>query len=149
MNVRVRTATEKDIPFILELYQQLSLVPGDYPKPSLEQCRNILRKMKELHGYELLVAEESGKVVGTTVLAVLPGFAHGTSSFAVAEYLVVDEKYRRQGIGKLLMSYCINRAKKSGCYKIMLTSDNRRKDAHRFYLSLGFETSAQGFRMYF
>jgi GNAT superfamily N-acetyltransferase len=145
----VRAAVEKDIPRILELYQQLSLAPGDYPRPSLEQCRRILKTMNKLPGYELLVAEEKGKVVGTVVLAVLPGFTHGTSSFAVVEFLVVDEKYRRRGIGKKLMDYCTAKARKSGCYKIMLTSDNRREDAHRFYKSLGFETSAQGFRMYF
>jgi GNAT superfamily N-acetyltransferase len=90
-----------------------------------------------------------GIVVGTTIMAVLPGFAHGTSPFAVVEYVVVDEKYRSKGIGKVLMKSVISLAKSAGCYKIMLTSDNRRERAHKFYKSLGFEPSAQGFRFYF
>jgi hypothetical protein len=40
-------------------------------------------------------------------------------------------------------------AKSAGCYKVILTSDNRRERAHKFYKSLGFEPSAQGFRFYF
>jgi GNAT superfamily N-acetyltransferase len=63
--------------------------------------------------------------------------------------VVVDEKRRSKGIGKALMDYCKERAKEAGCYKIMLTSDKRRDRAHKFYRSIGFEASAEGFRFYF
>jgi GNAT superfamily N-acetyltransferase len=105
--------------------------------------------MSQYPGYTLLVAEDNGQVVGTTVLAILPGFAHGTLPFAVVEYVVVDEKYRSKGIGKLMMESVKSLAKEAGCYKIMLTSDLRRERAHKFYKSLGFEASAHGFRYYF
>jgi GNAT superfamily N-acetyltransferase len=147
--VQIRTAVAEDIPRILELYQQLSFNPGDYVKPSVADCRHVLRRMEKYPGYSLLVAEEDGQVVGTTVFAILPGFAHRTSPFAVIEYVVVDEKCRSKGIGKLLMEYCTQLAKEAGCYKIMLTSDKRRKRAHKFYESLDFEPSAEGFRYYF
>ncbi|OGO43179.1 MAG: hypothetical protein A2137_00125 [Chloroflexi bacterium RBG_16_58_8] len=104
--------------------------------------------MEKVPGYELLVAEEDGEVVGTTVLAVLPGFAHGTAPFCVVEYVVVDERRRSRGIGKLMMDCVIGRAKEAGCYKIMLTSDLRRERAHNFYRSIGFEASAHRFRLY-
>jgi GNAT superfamily N-acetyltransferase len=48
-----------------------------------------------------------------------------------------------------LMEYCMKLAKEAGCYKTMLTSDKRRKRAHKFYKSLGFAPSAEGFRYYF
>lgn len=147
----VRAATESDIPRIQELYLQLAFTPPppNETRPSVNEYREVFNRMTALPGYELIVAEEAGTVVGTTVLAVLPGFAHGVSPFAVIEYLVVDEEHRGKGIGKLLMEYCIDRAKEAGCYKIMLTSDNRRTEAHEFYRSLGFEASAHGFRLYF
>jgi GNAT superfamily N-acetyltransferase len=145
----VRQALEKDIPRILELYRQLSFHPEDYHVPPLYEVIKAFRKIEEYPGYKLLVAEDSGNVVGTTVLAVLPGFAHGTSPFGVVEYVVVDEAYRSRGIGKLLMESVIALAKEAGCYKIMLTSDVRRERAHKFYKSLGFEASAHGFRLYF
>jgi len=147
--VIIRTALEKDIPRILELYRQLSFHPEDYRLPPLDEVRKVFREIGKYTGYKLLVAEDNGEVVGTTVLAVLPGFAHGTSSFAVVEYVVVDEKCRSRGIGKLLIESVKSIAKEAGCYKIMLTSDIRRERAHKFYKSIGFEPSAHGFRFYF
>ena len=146
----IRAATEDDIPRIQELYLQLAFSPPpiDTPRPSPEALLRVFREMNALPGYEILVTEEAGKVIGTTVLAILPGFAHGVSPFAVIEYVVVDEAYRGKGYGKTLMEYCIDKAKKASCYKIMLTSDNRRTEAHDFYRSLGFEASAHGFRLY-
>src|SRR4030042_11278 len=145
----VRLDKDTDIPRILELYRQLSFNPSDYKAAPLEECLHVLKQLSKVPGYSLLVVEENGKVVGTTVLAILPGMAHGTSSFAVVEYVVVDEKSRSQGIGKLLMEHCMKLAKEAGCYKVMLTSDKRRERAHEFYRSLGFEASAFGFRLYF
>jgi N-acetylglutamate synthase-like GNAT family acetyltransferase len=146
----VRAAKESDIPRILELYQQLSFSPPppNMPRPSAEEYRRVFREMNALHNYDFIVAEEAGEVIGTTVLAILPGMAHGVSPFAVIEYVVVDEKCRGKGIGKQLMEYCIQQAKNASCYKIMLTSDKRRTEAHEFYGSLGFEASAHGFRLY-
>ncbi len=147
--ITIREAKEKDIPRLLELYQQLSFNPSDYKKAPLEECRRVFKKQSKIPGYSLLVAEENGEVIGTTVLAILPGMAHGTNPFAVIEYVVVDEKKRSQGVGKKLMDYCKDVAKNAGCYKIMLTSDKRRKRAHKFYQSVGFAASAEGFRFYF
>ncbi|OGO17508.1 MAG: hypothetical protein A2Z15_05835 [Chloroflexi bacterium RBG_16_50_11] len=147
--IKIRSATEKDIPRLLELYRQLSFNPEEYKKPLLEECRKVLAKISKVPGYSLLVAEENGEVIGTTVLAILPGIAHGVKPFAVVEYVVVDEKKRSKGVGKILMDYCKDLAKKAGCYKVMLTSDKRRDRAHKFYQSIGFEASAEGFRYYF
>jgi GNAT superfamily N-acetyltransferase len=145
----IREATEKDIPRVLEMYRQLSFEPEKYQPAPLNECLKVFRKMSEYPRYNLLVAEDNGRVVGTTVLAILPGFAHGTLPFAVVEYVVVDEKYRSQGIGRLMMESVKSLAKEAGCYKIMLTSDLRRERAHKFYKSVGFEDSAAGFRFYF
>ena len=147
--VTIREATEKDIPRLLELYQQLSFEPDKYHKATEADCRKILKQIKKYPNASLLVAEEDGKTVGTTFMAILPGFAHQTAPFCVIEYVVVDEKCRSKGIGKALMDYCKVSAKAAGCYKIILTSDKRRDRAHKFYRANGFESSAEGFRFYF
>ncbi len=147
--ITIRNAKEKDIPRLLELYRQLSMSPGDYKAAPVADCRQILKKIKKYPNASLLVAEEDGKVVGTTFLAILPGFAHGTVPFGVIEYVVVDETRRSKGIGKALMDYCKARCQEAGCYKIILTSDKRRERAHKFYRANGFEASAEGFRYYF
>ena len=147
----VRMAREEDIPRILELYQQLALTTLEAERQSCispDGYRRVFREISHFPGYELLVAEDEGEILGTAVLTVLPGLSRGALPFSVVEYVVVDEKCRRSGIGKLLMDYIIKQSKDASCYKIMLTSDKRRGEAHRFYRSLGFEASAEGFRLY-
>lgn len=45
------------------------------------------------------------------------------------------------------MGAVIDRARALGCYRIQLTSNHARHDAHRFYVGLGFEASHQGFKL--
>src|SRR3990172_9371262 len=111
----IRQAFKKDIPRILELYKQLSFTPETHRLPDVRESEKILKQIEEYPGCTLLVAEETGVVMGTTFVAVLPGFAHGTSPFAVVEYVVVDEKYRSKGIGKKLMESAMAIAKNAGC----------------------------------
>lgn len=147
----VRMATESDIPQVLELYRQLAITTSPTElscSSTLDDYRRVFAQIREFTGYELLVAEEQGEVVGTTVILIVPNLSHDASPWAVVENVVVDKRYRRRGIGKLLMEYAIARAKKAGCYKIQLSSDKRRKEAHLFYRSLGFKASAHGFRLY-
>ena len=147
--ITIRKAVEADITRLLELYRQLSLDPGSYVKAAPEDCRRILGQIENVSGYALLVAEEDGDVLGTLSLAILPAFAHGVSPFAVVEYMVVDEGHRSRGIGRQLMEYAVRKAGEAGCYKIMLSSNKRRMDAHRFYRLLGFTATHEGFHRYF
>ena len=142
----VRPATDKDIPRILELYRQLGVDEGE---PSIDDCKKALHIINTTPGQELIVAEEDGRVVGSTMLAIVAGMGHGARPWAVLEYTVVDERYRRRSVGRLMMEYAANKAKEAGCYKIMLSSNKKRKDAHRFYRSLGFVASHEGFQRRF
>ena len=148
----VRQATEEDIGRILELYRQLAITTSQaelLQSPSADDYRRVFAEISNYTGCELLVAEEQGEIIGTIVLLIVPNLSHRASPWALVENMVVDEGHRRQGVGKLLMDYAIARAKEAGCYRIVLTSDKRRGDAHKFYQSLGFEASSHGFRLYF
>ena len=148
----VRVAREGDIPRILELYRELAITTSQaeqHRNPSLDDCRRVFAEVSTVLGHELLVAEDKGEVVGTMVLLIVPNLSHGASPWALVENMVVDQRYRRRGLGRLLMDYAIARAKEAGCYKIQLLSNKKRREAHRFYSSLGFEASAHGFRRYF
>jgi hypothetical protein len=40
-------------------------------------------------------------------------------------------------------------ARRARCYKLVLGSNKKRLDAHRFYRRMGFEEYSLGFRMHF
>jgi len=148
----VRAATEGDITHILELYRQLSITTPQAKQrqnPSPDNCQRVFSEISTSPGHELLVTEDAGEVVGTLVLLIVPNLSHEARPWALVENIIVDKRYQRQGIGRLLMNYAVGKAKEAGCYKVGLSSDKKRKEAHKFYRSLGFEASAHGFRLYF
>jgi GNAT superfamily N-acetyltransferase len=114
-----------------------------------EFAREMFLKMTELEGYHLLVAVVDGEVMGTAVLVILPGLAHGISHWGVVEFMVVDETHRSRGIGQVLMDRAAELAQEAGCYKIMLGSNKKRTDAHRFYRKAGYTATHEGFTRYF
>ena len=147
----IRKATANDIPRIIELYNELEagVTPADEESlASTQDVQATFTKINSMPGHELLIAEEDGTVIGTMVLIIVPNLSHGARPWAIVENMIVDNQYRLRGIGRLLMEYAIDRARKAGCYKIQLLSNKQRHEAHKFYQSLGFVTSAYGFRLY-
>lgn len=55
----------------------------------------------------------------------------------IIDDVVVKTDLQGQGIGKTMINFAIQRARDLGCYKISLTSGQKRTDAHIFYEKLG------------
>lgn len=64
----------------------------------------------------------------------------------IIEDLIVDENYRRKGIGTQLVRLAENIARQLGCLNIELNSDLCRKETHRFWEAIGYERNAYQFR---
>jgi GNAT superfamily N-acetyltransferase len=58
----------------------------------------------------------------------------------------VHPDFRSRGIGGQLLAAAMEAARQAGCYRMQLTSNVRRSDAHRFYEQNGFEASHVGFK---
>lgn len=136
MDVVIRKATEEDVEGVLGLLAQLG-DPGESGL-TVEEGRRILRRMATYPAYAVYVAEGEGRVVGTFALLVMDNLAHAGAPSAVVEDVCVDQAVRGQGIGRALMTFAMERARELGCYKLVLSSNQARIDAHRFYRSLGF-----------
>ena len=93
------------------------------------------------------MAEEGGAVVGTFALIVMDNLALGGAPAGVVENVVVDEARRGRGIGAAMMRFAMDRCVEAGCYKLVLSSNVRREDAHRFYEGLGFAQHGLSFRV--
>ena len=145
----IRRAGEADLPRIVELLSQLSLGDDRDPPtvPLPKSYRAAFRQIKADPRQQLVVAEAGGSVVATLVLIIVPNLSHRGRPWCGVENVVVDARVRGKGYGEALMRYAIEEARRAGCYKLTLTSNKRRSEAHRFYEKLGFAASHEGFRL--
>ena len=86
----------------------------------------------------LVVAELDGDVAGFGVLHVQNLVERDEPGVEVAG-LVVGERFRRRGIGELLMQALEQEARARGGKTMVLNTAHRRADAHAFYEALGYE----------
>lgn len=93
-----------------------------------------------------MVAVDGQKIVGTLQLTYLPNISHMGAWRAQIEAVRVHEDMRGSGLGRQLFEWAFDRASERGCVMVQLTCDKARRDAHRFYESLGFVPSHTGFK---
>ncbi len=145
----VRRATEADLPRLIELMAQLRPDEPEAEDPSrVEDYARVLARMTA-QGQSVLVAEEDGRVAGALVLAIVENITHKGAPYAIIENVVVDEAARGKRLGEALIEQAIAEARRAGCYKVSLTSNKRRTEAHRFYERLGFVQTHEAFRIDF
>jgi GNAT superfamily N-acetyltransferase len=77
----------------------------------------------------------------------MDNLAHLGTPSAIVEDVVVDASCRGRGIGRAMMHDAMCVAREKGCYKLVLNSNLRRLDAHRFYEGLGFERHGVSFQV--
>ena len=78
-------------------------------------------------------------------MIVFPVLAHGLSSEAIVEAVVIRPPHRGQGHGRAMLRAAMVLAKNMGAYKLALSSNLRRLDAHRFYDAMGFARHGYSF----
>ena len=145
----VRDATEADLPRIVELLAQLAL-DGRAREASdsalTETYRRAFQSVAADPRQRLLVVEARGRLIGTATLIIIPNLSYRGRPYGIVENIVVDAAERGLGYGELLLRTAIDEARQAGCYKLSLTSNKRRKDAHRFYERVGFKATHEGYR---
>jgi len=142
----IRESTHDDIPSILNLLYDL-----DRPKPIDDNEVGIFKNKFSNYFLDsqknIIIAQQDEKIVGVVSIIYLQRLNRVKTEMYIPE-LIVTEKLRYLGIGKKLIQYCMELAKKKNCYRLRLESGNSRKESHKFYESMGFEQSAQFFSKY-
>ncbi len=103
-----------------------------------EQLRDVAGRADRA---ELLVArDDEGRVVGSVALVLEGDFGEVTESDDEAAFrmLVVDPAVQGRGIGELLVTACLERARAAGKRRMVLSTDRRMTTAQRLYERLGF-----------
>jgi GNAT superfamily N-acetyltransferase len=141
----IRPATAPDLPMVLDLYAQPDFDAGNVLP--LETARQMLDRFGAYPDYMLYVAERSGGIVGSFAMLVMHNLGPLGAPSAIVEDVVVAPSLHGQGIGKAMMRFALDRCYDKGCYKLTLASNAKRKRAHAFYESLGFERHGFSFRV--
>lgn len=95
----------------------------------------------------LAVAEAEGLVVGTIQLTFIRGLSHVGALLGQIEGVRIASARRGTGLGQLMVEWAIAECRSRGCYRVQLTTNRQRHDAHRFYERLGFEPSHIGYKL--
>lgn len=144
MNFSIRQATIDDVPSILNIY---AAALDNNKVLAIEDAKKIFIKQSQYPDYHVFLAELDNEAVGTFALLVMENMAHMGTPSAVVEDVGVLPGLQGKGIGKKMMEYALNYAKEKGCYKMSLSSNLRREQAHQFYESLGFKKHGFSFLM--
>ena len=88
----------------------------------------------------LVVRDDGGWVVGSVALVLSGDFAEVTTSDEEAGFrmLVVDPAAQGRGLGELLVTTCLDRARVAGKRRMVISTGSRMTAAQRLYERLGF-----------
>lgn len=131
---KIRAAKIEDAVKLISLFEQLG-----YPQ-SREVIEDRLAVYSKRPDHMVFVAEQKENIVGLLALAGREHFIQQSKAFRIVA-LIVDEKCRGQGIGKMLIQQAEIYGKSQGGKMIELTSGLRRAESgsHDFYKSLGYK----------
>lgn len=147
MTVTIRDAHAGDVAALVDLLVGGSLTVKEDPSDLAPYAR-ALDAITADPTATVLVALLDGRVVGMCQLMILRHLQHRGGLCAEIESMHVTAERRSEGIGSVLLEAAVARAAAAGCYRVQLTSNVARPDAHRFYLRHGFEASHAGFKRY-
>jgi N-acetylglutamate synthase-like GNAT family acetyltransferase len=135
----IRRATGNDATSIEELYRQLD------PYASITVNAARLDTLAEDNHTHILVCDDSseGEIVATAALFLCQDVMFDEQTFAVVENFVVDNHYKREGIGKSLIDFIEAFCLEQNCSKIMFLTDHENRDARDFYTAMGYDPDAK------
>jgi len=129
--LRIREAKSADVPRLVELIVDLG-----HPITEADVRSNL--EILAADDMLPLVATDGERVIGMCGLSTMVT-VHRPAPVGRISVMIVDEGYRGQGIGALLVAEAERRLSKRGCKIVEVTSNQRRERAHGFYEALGYE----------
>jgi ribosomal protein S18 acetylase RimI-like enzyme len=149
--INIRRARRDDLTAIIAMLadDHLGRARERLEEPLPESYFNAFARLDADPNIQLVVAEESGTVVGCLQLCILPGLSSQGASRGLIEDVRVASNRRSRGIGEQLVQWAISQARARQCRLVELLTHHTRVDAQRFYERLGFSKSHVGMTIRF
>lgn len=132
---------------LLRLYDALDDAPPVEHTDAQQRLVAYLSRLATWPGSGIWGWFVDANLLGSYSLIVVPLLVHGGRQIGLVESVVVDASARGQGIGAALMQDAAERGRSAGCYKLMLSSNLRRRQAHDFYQHLGFQPHGYSYHL--
>ncbi len=136
-SVDLREATSVDAPAIVALTRALASVIGVVTPVDEAYVREYLAST----GSGILVADDSGEVIGLLSYSLRPSLVHAGRSCLIEE-LVLTQTAQRRGIGAQLVEDLLRHAAGWGCIEVSVTTLAGQRGAIDFYKARGFSDDA-------
>ena len=147
LSLLFRRARKEDVPAIVAMLADDPLGAVREGDPGDERYLAAFDRIDADPHDELIVAERDGQVIATMQLSYLAGLSRLGAERCQIEAVRVCAAARGQGLGRKMFQWAVDRARARGCAMVQLTTDKSRTDAHRFYDSLGFTASHEGYKL--
>jgi GNAT superfamily N-acetyltransferase len=149
MNLSHKKASKSDLPRLVELLiddELGSKRDGDFEKnkKSYEDMFDLIDK--DPNQYLMVILQED-KIIGTCHLTLVPSLTYKGKIRCQIEALRVCSKMRGKGMGHWVIREAIEWGKKNKAKIFQLTADKRRERVKKFYESLGFVPTHDGYKM--
>ncbi|GAB4391273.1 MAG: GNAT family N-acetyltransferase [Kiloniellaceae bacterium] len=143
---KIRRAIADDVPAIVDLLADDELgktreAPGD---PCYAEAFAAIAADSNQF---LAVVDDGGEIVGCLQLSFVPGLSLKGMWRGQIESVRIAASRRGQGLGHVMIDWAIGECRRRGCGLVQLTMNKTRKDSHRFYESLGFVATHEGFKL--
>jgi ribosomal protein S18 acetylase RimI-like enzyme len=135
--MEIRRCSLDDFEHVFPLLQQL------WPQKTLhgETVRELFSLGIKSPNVEYLCAVVDSRIIGFCSMLIKYNLWQ-EGRLAHIDELVVDERFRGQGVGSRLVEAMTAAAQEKECKKIELDTAFHKEDSHRFYKHLGFENRA-------
>jgi GNAT superfamily N-acetyltransferase len=149
VKITFREARAGDIAGLVAMLadDELGSTREDNTDPLNRRYRDAFQNIENDPNNELTVVESTGELVGMLQLTFIPYLTHKGSWRCLIEGVRIAKAHRGKGLGAKFFNWAIDRARERNCAIVQLTSDKQRPDALRFYESLGFEATHEGFKL--
>lgn len=149
-NYKIRKASRNDIQHIVRLLANdpLGKARESYHDPLPQEYYAAFTEIDGDKNNYLIVVEDDGKIIGTSQLTIITYITYRGGRRGQIEGVRIDETYRGQGIGKLMIEWSISKSRELGCHVVQLTMDKQRDETIQFYKKLGFVASHEGLKLH-
>jgi ribosomal protein S18 acetylase RimI-like enzyme len=144
--MEIRQAQSQDIDRLLDLLSQVlevhaKLRPDLFVSGTTKYSRDNLEEMLKDENKPIYVATIDNYVVGYAMCQIrIPTSNMYPNKIFHLDDICVDEKYRKNGIGKALYQKVVELAKENNCYEITLNVWPGNEAALKFYEKMGLKT---------